>query len=65
MDSHLFSDLGTEKADMEAYKEIAEIMGREIKGSKVIAILDAGHMMNIEKPEEFNTTLLNFINSIE
>jgi pimeloyl-ACP methyl ester carboxylesterase len=55
----------TAEYDLEVCKEIAEIMGRKIKGSEVIAIQDAGHMMNIEKPEEFNTTLLNFINSIE
>ncbi len=55
----------TAEYDLEVCKEIAEIMGREIRGSEVIALKDAGHIMNLEKPEEFNRALLNFINSIE
>ncbi len=55
----------TAEYDLEVCKEIVKIMGREIKGSEVIAFKDAGHMMNLEKPEEFNRALVNFINRIE
>lgn len=55
----------TAEFDLEACKEIAEIMGIEIEGSEIIAFQDAGHCMNIEKPEEFNKALFNFITSIK
>jgi pimeloyl-ACP methyl ester carboxylesterase len=34
---------------------------KEIAGSKKVAIKDAGHMVNMEKPEIFNATVLRFL----
>lgn len=35
---------------------------RSIKGSKLFVIEDAGHFMMMEKPEEFNKIMLDFLN---
>ena len=55
----------TAEYDLEACIENAEILNNNIKGSKLVSIKDAGHCMNLDKPEEFNRILVNFINGIE
>jgi pimeloyl-ACP methyl ester carboxylesterase len=55
----------TAEYDLEACKEIAEIMKREIEGSKLVSIVDAGHCMNIDKPEEFNEQVTSFIKDLK
>lgn len=55
----------TAEYDLEVCKEIAQIMEKEIVGSKLVSILNAGHCMNIEKPEELNEVLVNFIYSLK
>ena len=42
----------------------AEFIERGIKGSELVVIADAGHLMNIEQPEVFNETLLAFLQSV-
>lgn len=42
----------------------AEYLNKEIEGSKLHIISDAGHFMMQEKPEEFNRVSLEFLNSI-
>jgi len=42
----------------------AEEMARAIKGSKLVVIEDAGHMPNLEHPEEFNQIVLDFLKEI-
>ena len=42
-------------------RQQAEILHREIKNSRKELILDAFHATNLEKPEEFNTLILEFL----
>jgi pimeloyl-ACP methyl ester carboxylesterase len=39
----------------------AELMHREIAGSRLEVIKGAGHVLNLEEPDKFNTTLLTFL----
>lgn len=43
----------------------AEIMHREIGGSRLQVIEGAGHVSNIENPEEFNQALVKFLRDVE
>ncbi|HWP53630.1 MAG TPA: alpha/beta hydrolase [Pyrinomonadaceae bacterium] len=42
----------------------AEFIERRIKGSQLLVIDDAGHLMNMEQVEVFNETLLTFLKSV-
>jgi pimeloyl-ACP methyl ester carboxylesterase len=42
----------------------AEKMQRAIKNSRLVRIADAGHLSPMEKPEEFNRALLDFLNDL-
>src|SRR5262249_32729938 len=42
----------------------AELMHREITGSRLAVIKDAGHVSNMEQPESFNRTLLEFLREL-
>lgn len=55
----------TAEYDLEACIEVAKILDKEIRDSKLVSIKDAGHCMNLDKPEEFNRILVNFINDIK
>jgi 3-oxoadipate enol-lactonase len=43
----------------------AELMHREIGGSRLEVIEDAGHVSNIEQPEAFNHSLTQFLSDLE
>jgi pimeloyl-ACP methyl ester carboxylesterase len=43
----------------------AEVMHREIRGSRLEVIEGAGHVSNLERPQEFNRTLRNFMDSLQ
>jgi pimeloyl-ACP methyl ester carboxylesterase len=43
----------------------AELMNREIRGSRLEVIAGAGHVSNIERPAEFNRALENFLRELE
>ncbi|MGH9966274.1 MAG: alpha/beta fold hydrolase [Pyrinomonadaceae bacterium] len=43
----------------------AELMHHEIGGSRLQVIEGAGHVSNIEKPEEFNRAVVDFMHDIE
>ena len=43
----------------------AELMHREIKGSRLEVIEDAGHISNLEQPRSFNRVLLEFLRDLE
>jgi len=43
----------------------SELMHREIGGSRLQIIEGAGHVSNLERPEEFNRALVKFINDVE
>jgi pimeloyl-ACP methyl ester carboxylesterase len=41
----------------------AEFIQRGIKGAQLVVIDDAGHLMNMEQPEVFNDSMLDFLRS--
>jgi pimeloyl-ACP methyl ester carboxylesterase len=43
----------------------AELMHREIGGSRLQIIEDAGHVSNLERSEEFNRAFVKFLNDVE
>lgn len=43
----------------------AEVMHREIRGSRLEVIEGAGHVSNLERPQEFNRHLRNFLDSLQ
>jgi len=43
----------------------AEEMQQKLQNSKLVVIEDAGHMPNLEHPDEFNRIVLGFLKSIE
>jgi pimeloyl-ACP methyl ester carboxylesterase len=47
--------------DLSYYHDIAAILHERIEGSKLTTIAGAGHMVNIEKPDEINSLLSDFI----
>ena len=55
----------TAEFDMAPCITVADLMEKEIKGSKKITMKDAGHCMNMDKPEEFNAELVSFIESLK
>ena len=54
----------TAEYDVEACVEIANLMQKDIKGSIKVSINGAGHLMNMDKPEEFNKLISDFINEL-
>ncbi len=55
----------TAEYDLDACKEVAEIMEKQIVGASKISISDAGHMMNMDRPDEFNKIISEFIDEIK
>lgn len=47
--------------DLSYYHDIAKILHSTIRGSQLAYIADAGHMVNIEKANEINKLISNFI----
>jgi 3-oxoadipate enol-lactonase len=45
--------------------EDSELMHREIRGSKLVTIYGAAHVSNIERPDEFNQALLDFLATLQ
>jgi 3-oxoadipate enol-lactonase len=43
----------------------AEAMHQAIKGSRLVALPDAGHLPNLENPELFNDAVIDFLEEIE
>jgi len=43
----------------------AHLVAREIPGAKEVVIKDAGHMVNMEKPREFNRALASFLRGVK
>jgi 3-oxoadipate enol-lactonase len=42
----------------------AELMHREIAGSQLEVLKGAGHVLNLERPEEFNNAVLKFLSQV-
>lgn len=51
----------TAEYDLEACKEIADLLVQKNPNAKKVVIAGSGHMMNMEKPEEFNKAVLDFL----
>ncbi len=47
--------------DIAKFQEDADILSSRIKGAKKVIIKNAGHMCNMENPDEFNEVLLSFL----
>jgi pimeloyl-ACP methyl ester carboxylesterase len=47
--------------DIAEFQETADFLSSEIKGAKKIIIKNAGHLSNMENPDEFNKVLLSFL----
>jgi pimeloyl-ACP methyl ester carboxylesterase len=43
----------------------AELMHREIRGSRLVVIQGSGHVSNLERPGEFNDSLLDFLKTLQ
>jgi len=54
----------TAEYDVEACREIADLLERKIPNAKKVDIADATHFMLMEKPAEFNKIVLDFLSKI-
>jgi pimeloyl-ACP methyl ester carboxylesterase len=45
--------------------KIAEKLNKEIKNSSRIEIKGAAHLVNMEKPEEFNRIIINYVKNFK
>ena len=50
--------------DLPDLHKIADILNRKIRNSKRITLKGAGHMSNMETPNEFNEAVLNFLGNV-
>jgi 3-oxoadipate enol-lactonase len=50
--------------DVPGYHEIAHLLARGIPGAAQHELPTAGHMMNLERPEEFTALLLGFLSGV-
>jgi len=50
--------------DDDSEVEIAEVLTTRIKGATEVIIKEGAHLPNMEKPEEFNRVVLDFLNEI-
>lgn len=55
----------TAEYDLKACREIADLLEKNNPNAKKLVIADAGHLMNMEKPEEFNKAVLDFLKELE
>ena len=53
------------REDMITQLPESEVMHREIGGSRLVIIEDAGHVSNLEQPENFNRALTKFLRELE
>ena len=47
--------------DDSAIHDIAENLEKNINNSKKVCIEGAGHLVNLEKPKDFNESVINFL----
>ena len=50
--------------DHESIHDIADILAKEIPGARKVLIAGARHMVNMEKPAQFNQTVLDFLSDV-
>jgi pimeloyl-ACP methyl ester carboxylesterase len=51
--------------DLPDIHKIAQMLETSVAGTKKVSIAGAGHMVNVEKPKEFNKALLEFIAKVK
>lgn len=51
--------------DVPGIIEIGEMIVKEVNGAKSYIIKDTAHLLNMEKPEEFNKAVIDFISSLK
>jgi pimeloyl-ACP methyl ester carboxylesterase len=54
----------TSEYDVPACIEVADLMEQDVPDSRKVVFKDASHLMNIDEPEEFNRTVIDFIQRI-
>jgi 3-oxoadipate enol-lactonase len=55
----------TAEYDLELSKEVAAILIKGIPGANLISMKGAGHIMNMDKPKEFNKAISEFIDKVK
>jgi len=55
----------TAEYDLKACREVADLLEQNIPNAKKVVIANAGHIMNMEKPAEFNKAVLDFLRNLE
>jgi 3-oxoadipate enol-lactonase len=58
---HFPTLLITSEFDFPEFNEIASFFNSKIKGSKIVMISGTAHMLNMERPNEFNEAVINFL----
>jgi pimeloyl-ACP methyl ester carboxylesterase len=57
--------LVTAEHDIPADVEVADLLEQTIPGARRVTMTGTGHMMHMERPDEFNSLLRDFLRSIE
>ena len=55
----------TAENDLKPCREMADHLEKTIPNSKKVVLMDAGHVMALEKSEEFNKAIFDFLNELE
>jgi hypothetical protein len=55
----------TAEYDLALCKNVADIMAKKIPDAKLVSIKGAGHIMNMDKPKEFNKRIFKFIRQLK
>jgi pimeloyl-ACP methyl ester carboxylesterase len=50
--------------DVPTTRKIVDLLNEEISDSRKIVIAGAGHIVNVEKPDEFNGIVLDFLHNV-
>ena len=50
--------------DVQAIQDIVDILAKEIPGAQKVVMRDTAHVPNMEKPDEFNRIVLDFLQSL-
>ena len=55
----------TAEYDLPLCKDLGNLMAKEIPNSKLVSLKNAGHIMNMDQPVEFNKLISEFIDKIK
>ena len=55
----------TAENDLKPCREMADLLDKTIPHSKKVDLMNAGHLMALEKPEEFNKAILDFLKTVK